>query len=70
MSAFTADGDFMPRLPAHPMRADALTDPSFGRLLAITRHSDVGRTSLVFAQGTSQFMRSPEPGSLGDGGVG
>jgi len=34
MSAFTADGDFVPRLPAHPLRADATADPSFGRLVA------------------------------------
>ena len=25
--AFSADGDFVPRLPAHPPRADAPTDP-------------------------------------------
>jgi hypothetical protein len=34
MSAFSADGDFVPKLPAHPLRADATADPSFGRLLA------------------------------------
>jgi L-ectoine synthase len=34
MSAFTGDGDFVPRLPAHPLRADAMVDPSFGRLVA------------------------------------
>lgn len=28
MSAFWAKGDFMPRLPAHPLGADAPTDPS------------------------------------------
>jgi len=39
MSAFTADGDFVPRLPAHPLRADATADPSFGRLIAISGHS-------------------------------
>ena len=39
MSAFLADGDFVPRLPAHPLRADAPTDPSFGRLIATRRHS-------------------------------
>jgi hypothetical protein len=38
MSAFTADGDFVPRLPAHPLSADAPTDPSFGRLIAMTGH--------------------------------
>ena len=40
MSALTAEGDFMPRLPAHPLRADATADPSFGRLIARTSHSD------------------------------
>jgi len=39
MSAFLADGDFVPRLPAHPLRADAPTDPSFGRQLARNRIS-------------------------------
>jgi hypothetical protein len=39
MSAFTADGDFVPRLPAHPLRADATADPSFGRLIAKRRHA-------------------------------
>jgi hypothetical protein len=38
MSAFSAYGDFVPRLPAHPLRADAPTDPSFGRLVATTGH--------------------------------
>ena len=38
MSAFSADGDFMPRLPAHPLRADATADPSFGRLIARCGH--------------------------------
>jgi len=40
MSAFTADGDFVPRLPAHPLSADATADPSFGRLMATTSHLD------------------------------
>ena len=31
---FSAEGDFMPRPPAYPLRADSLTDPSFGRLIA------------------------------------
>jgi len=39
MSAFTADGDFVPRLPAHPLRVDATADPSFGRLIAMNGHS-------------------------------
>jgi hypothetical protein len=38
MSAFLADGDFVPRLSAHPLRADSLTDPSFGRQLAMSCH--------------------------------
>jgi hypothetical protein len=38
MSAFSADGEFVPRLPAHPLRADATADPSFGRLIAKGRH--------------------------------
>jgi len=39
MSAFTADGDFVRRLPTHPLRADAPTDPSFDRLVARSGHS-------------------------------
>jgi SAM-dependent methyltransferase len=38
MSAFSADGDFVPRLPAYPLRAVAPTDPSFGRLIANSSH--------------------------------
>ena len=38
MSAFLAEGDFVPSLPAHPLRADATADPSFGRLVAICGH--------------------------------
>jgi len=29
----------VPRLPAHPLRAAATADPSFGRLIATTRNS-------------------------------
>jgi len=29
----------VPSLPAHPLRADATADPSFGRLIAMSRHS-------------------------------
>jgi hypothetical protein len=36
MSAFWAKGDFMPRLTAHPLGADAPTDPS----LATCGHCD------------------------------
>ena len=34
MSVFSAKGDFVLRLPAHPLRADAPTDSSFGRFVA------------------------------------
>jgi hypothetical protein len=40
MSAFSAEGEFEPRWPAHPLRADAPTNPLFGRLVAITSHRD------------------------------
>jgi hypothetical protein len=43
MSAFSAEGDFVPRLPAHPLRADATADPSFGRLIAICGRLPVGK---------------------------
>ena len=39
MSAFLAEGDFVPSLPAHPLRADATADPSFGRLIAKSGNS-------------------------------
>jgi hypothetical protein len=39
MSAFSAEGDFVPRLPAHPLRADARISPSFGRRIAKSSHS-------------------------------
>jgi hypothetical protein len=38
MSAFSAEDEFVPRPPAYPLRADSLTDPSFGRLIANRRH--------------------------------
>jgi hypothetical protein len=34
MSAFSADGDFVPRQPAYTLRADAAADATFGRLIA------------------------------------
>jgi hypothetical protein len=37
MSAFSADGDFVPRLPAHTLRADATADLKFGQHLANSR---------------------------------
>jgi hypothetical protein len=49
MSAFSAAGDFVPRLPAHPLRADATADPSFGRLVATRRHSDVALTAWILS---------------------
>jgi hypothetical protein len=40
MSAFSADGDFVSRLPAHPLRADAPSTSFFGRLLVICGHTE------------------------------
>jgi len=39
MSAFSAEDEFVPRLPAHPLRADARISPSFRRLIANSGHS-------------------------------
>jgi len=47
VSAFLADGDFVPRLPALPLRADATADPSFGRLVAISGHPKHSVTTSV-----------------------
>jgi hypothetical protein len=62
MSAFTVDGDFVPRLPAHPLRADARISPSFGRLVATIGLRHTGRI---------QFLRAAmkEPGVLKLGGL-
>lgn len=38
MSAFSANGDFVPRLHAHPLKADATAAPSFGRFVANYGH--------------------------------
>jgi hypothetical protein len=38
MSAFSAEDEFVPRPPAYPLRADSLTEPPFGRLIANRRH--------------------------------
>ena len=38
-SAFSAEASLMPRKPAYTPRPDALADPSFRRLLAISGHS-------------------------------
>ncbi len=38
MCAFSAVRDLVPSPTAQPLRADALADPSFGRLIAICGH--------------------------------
>jgi len=38
-SALSAEDEFVPRLPAYPLRADARISPSFGRLLAKSGNS-------------------------------
>jgi hypothetical protein len=66
MSAFSADGDFVPRLPAHLWRADAPTDPSFGQHLARSGHRDAGGWEPFAASGAAIAVRSLDPvGRLG-----
>jgi len=56
MSAFSAEGEFMPRPPAHHLRADATADPSFGRLIA----SSGNAMSLDGSRPMHHFRKPPD----------
>jgi hypothetical protein len=59
MSAFSAEDEFVPRPPVYPLRADSLTNPSFGRLVAIS-----GRIRCGTITNTNALSDSPDRAAL------